>query len=607
MKPITRILCALSLAAFCAACGRGGGNGGGGANFFPAPLGSDSELINLILAGVELDQTFQSNMTDYTATVSLLKSTTTVTASLSDPNATMTVNGAAVGSGAPSDKITLVQGNNVITVEVTAEDGTTTTTYAIDVTRETAASFAQRAYVKASNTDEFDRFGNAVALSGDTLAVGANGEDSAATGIDGNQADDSSDAAGAVYVFTRDPAGVWSQQAYVKASNTDAGDTFGYSVALSGDTLAVGAIGEDSAATGIDGDQADNSAPNSGAVYVFTRDPAGVWSQQAYIKASNAESAEQNNFFGESFGSSIALSGDTLAVGAIGEDSAATGIDGDQTDNTATSAGAVYVFTRDPAGVWSQQAYVKASNTDAGDTFGYSVALSGDTMAVGARSEESAATGIDGDQNDNSVPGAGAVYIFTRDPADVWSQQAYVKASFIDVDVGDGFGHSVALSSDSLAVGAPFESSAATGIDGDQTDNSEGSAGAVYVFTRDSAAAWSQQAYVKASNAAVDGNFGESVALSGDTLAVGSNGESSQALFNGAAYIFTRDAASSWSEQAFFTASNAGGMDFFGSSVALSGDTVVLSAPEEDSAATGIDGDQSDNNADGSGAVYVIE
>ena len=100
--------------------------------------------------------------------------------------------------------------------------------------------------------------------------VGAPDEDSAATGIDGNQADNSADLAGAIYVFARSGA-VWNQLAYVKASNTEASDFFGYSVATSGDgsVIAVGAIGEDSAANGVGGSQASNVSVNSGAVYVF--------------------------------------------------------------------------------------------------------------------------------------------------------------------------------------------------------------------------------------------------------------------------------------------------------------------------------------------------
>jgi hypothetical protein len=197
-------------------------------------------------------------------------------------------------------------------------------------------------------------------------------------------------------------ANLLSQEAYIKASNTGAGDNFGFSVSLSGDTLAVGAYLEASNATGINGNEADNSAIGSGAVYVFTR--AGTtWTQQAYIKASNTDA---NDFFG----TSVSLSGDTLAVGAYGEDSNATGTNGSEEDNSAPDSGAVYVFTR--AGMtWTQQAYIKASNTDASDFFGWSVSLSGDTLAVGTLYEASNATGINGNQADNSALNSGAVYV----------------------------------------------------------------------------------------------------------------------------------------------------------------------------------------------------
>jgi cysteine-rich repeat protein len=343
--------------------------------------------------------------------------------------------------------------------------------------------WSQQTLVKASNPDEDDLFGWDVALSGDgnTLAVGAPGEDSTATGVGGNQDDNSMEAAGAVYVFARND-GVWSQQAYVKASNTPAGlmhgDEFGWSVALSGDgnTLAVGAVFESSSATGIDGNQADDSAPWAGAVYVFVRD--GVdWSQQVYVKASNTE-------WSDWFGTSVALSGngDTLAVGANAEGSNATGVNGDQDDNSAFPAGAAYVFVRID-GVWSQQAYIKASNTDAQDEFGWSVALSGDgnTLAVGAYKESSNATGIDGDQANDSAAQSGAAYVFVREGAN-WSQQAYVKAS--NTHSANLFGYDVAVANDgnTLAVGAIFESSDATGIGGNHDNNFASASGAVYLY-----------------------------------------------------------------------------------------------------------------------------
>ncbi|MES2583760.1 MAG: FG-GAP repeat protein, partial [Pseudomonadota bacterium] len=324
-----------------------------------------------------------------------------------------------------------------------------------------------------------DLFGSSVALSGDgsTLAVSAGGESSTATGINGDQADFNAATSGAVYVFIR--TGIaWTQQAYVKASNTGADDTFGYSVALSSDgsTLAVGALGEDSSATGINGDGTDNGANNSGAAYIFTR--TGVtWTQQAYVKASNTGA-------GDNFGRSVALSADgtTLAVGAYLEASAATGIDGDGTNNSSGQSGAVYVFTR--TGVtWAQQAYVKASNTETSDQFGYSVALSGDgnTLVVGAYGEGSNATGISGNQSNNSALGAGAAYVFTRTGV-TWTPQAYVKAS--NTGALDRFSISVALSSDgsTLAVGAYLEASTATGINGNGSNNGAGDSGAVYIY-----------------------------------------------------------------------------------------------------------------------------
>ncbi|MCH8228248.1 MAG: FG-GAP repeat protein, partial [Proteobacteria bacterium] len=146
-------------------------------------------------------------------------------------------------------------------------------------------SFEQQAYLKASNTDGGDFFGWSVAISGETLVVGARNEDSNASGINGDQNNDSAVDAGAAYVFTRSGT-VWSQQAYLKASNTDIDDLFGLSVAISGDTLVVGTRREDSNASGINGDQSDNSAIQAGAAYVFTRSGT-VWNQQAYLKASN--------------------------------------------------------------------------------------------------------------------------------------------------------------------------------------------------------------------------------------------------------------------------------------------------------------------------------
>ncbi|MCK4704062.1 MAG: thrombospondin type 3 repeat-containing protein [Gammaproteobacteria bacterium] len=386
----------------------------------------------------------------------------------------------------------------------------------------------QQAYIKASNTAASDYFGWSVTLSadGNTLAVGAPGEDSNATGINGVQTNDSAGASGAVYVFTRSGTS-WSQQAYIKASNTDVGDNFGSAVALShdGNTLSVGAKDEDSNATGINGDQTNDSILSSGAVYVLSRSGSS-WSQQAYIKATT-------NYAGGFYGASVTLSdnGNTMAVGAITEAS-------------------VYIYTRSGNG-WVQQAFLRASNWAFSDWFGRRVSLSadGNTLAVSALDEASSATGVNGDESDNSAGGSGAVYVFSRNGSD-WARQAYIKAS--NTDAGDWFGWSVTLSADgdSLAVGAYLEGSGSIGVNGDESDDSVKNAGAVYVFAR-SGSSWLQQAYVKASNtstmrvATPNDQFGYSVALSADgsTLAVGANHEDSNAIgvdgdqTNSSAYI----------------------------------------------------------------------
>jgi hypothetical protein len=315
---------------------------------------------------------------------------------------------------------------------------------------------------------------------------------------------------------------------YLKASNSRSGTIFGELVAISADanTLAVSGWNESSDATGVDGNQSNTSDMGAGAVYVFSH-TIGVWTQQAYLKASNTQ------LFG-AFGLGLALSadGNTLAVGSDSESSDATGIDGDQSNMSASRAGAVYVFTRS-AGTWSQQAYVKASNTRAQSDFGYAVALSSDgsTMAVGAYGDSSDATGVNGVESDMSAPGAGAVYVFSRSGT-TWSQEAYVKASNTTVGVPANFGVAVTLSSDgnTLGVGAWNDASDATGINGDESDTSAPSAGAVYLFSR-TGTLWAQEAYVKASNAATGASFGVAVTLSSDasTLAVGAFGEASDA------------------------------------------------------------------------------
>jgi hypothetical protein len=466
--------------------------------------------------------------------------------------------------------------------------------------------------------DAGDAFGNAIALSadGNTIAIAAYHDDSNATGIDGDPFNNSASDAGSVLILFRAANGSWNHQAYVKASNPNVGDMFGYSVALSadGNTLAVGATREDSNAIGVNGSQLDNSATDSGAVYVFTRNGT-TWTQQAYLKPQNTGA---DDWFGSSV--SLSASGDTLAVSAVNEDSNESGTGGSGASNAAPDSGAVYVFNR-VNGAWQLNTYLKASNTGADDQFGYSLALSGDgnTLAVGARHEASSATGINGNQLDDSAVNAGAVYVFARNNLFSWSQQSYIKAS--NAGASDYFGYSAAISADGnvLVVGADGEASAVTGVNADQLDDSATFAGAAYVFTR-SGSAWSQESYLKASNTDANQAFGAAVAISadGNTLAIGAvfedsnaagvNGNQSDtsAANAGAVYVFARG-ASGTTQLTYVKASNPDVGDFFGTRVAVSGNGAILavSAPSEDGNGAGTPIDQTNNDALNAGAVYL--
>jgi hypothetical protein len=395
----------------------------------------------------------------------------------------------------------------------------------VDVFTRSGSSWSLQKRLTAINVG----FGRTVALSadGNTLAVGAHLDQSKATGINGDQNDHSLMVAGAAYVLVRTGT-TWTQQAYIKPSYVASYQYFGNQIALSadGNTLAVGTI-DSSGAIGIGGDPSDTSALNSGSVFVFTRAGGTTWSQQTYIKASNTRA-------NASFGSGVGLSsdGNTLAVGSYGESSNATTIGGSQTDTSAMNAGAAYIFTR-AATTWSQQAYIKASdnNPGGGAEFGRSLALAndgntmavttfpqggtgantgiyvftragaawsqltkimsagggvslsadGNTLAIGNNLDSSNATGIDGNQTDTSLPNSGAAFVLTRSGS-TFTQLHYVKPSFPRMN--GGFGFTVAISGDTktLAVGDNSDASAATGINGNQTDTSVISSGAVFVY-----------------------------------------------------------------------------------------------------------------------------
>ncbi len=360
-----------------------------------------------------------------------------------------------------------------------------------------------------SDPAQSDSFGEAVAVDGDFAVIGVPDDCDAGIGCSGS-----------AYVFVRS-AGVWSEQQKLIAGDAAPqpwffGAMFGSSVAISGDTIVIGAQGDDAAAIW------------GGAAYVFTRTD-GTWSQQAKLTAADIETAD-------SFGHSVSVSGDTALIGAIGDD-----------PGNGTSSGSVYVFTRTD-GVWSQQAKLSASDAAATDQFGWSVSISGDTALVGSRLNDAAATD------------SGSAYVFTRTDG-VWSQQAKLNAS--DGDAEDDFGRSVSLFGDTAMIGAPCQG------------EDDACSGAVYVYER-SASVWTEQTKLTADNLAEGARFGHAVAISGDTALI------STANMATAAYVFTRT-DSDWEQLARL---NPYGRAFVPSysgvnHLSISGDTLLIGMTED--------------------------
>ena len=370
----------------------------------------------------------------------------------------------------------------------------------------------QQAKLTAGDAAAGDFFGISVAVSGDTAVVGADHDDDVCPS-------DPNCNSGSAYVFVRSGS-TWSQQAKLTGSDGAAGDLFGLSVAVSGDTVVFGAAWN------------DDAGPYSGSAYVFVRSGTS-WSQQAKLTASDSAASDF-------FGISVSISGGTVVIGAEGD------------DDKGISSGSAYVFMRGGSS-WSEQAKLTASDGAADDRFGHSVAIIGDTVVVGAF--------LDDDKGSSS----GSAYVFVRSGSS-WSEQAKLTAS--DGVKFDLFGNSVAINGDTVVVGA-------------FTDDDQGSdSGSAYVFVR-SGTSWSQQAKLTASDAAPGDVFGLSVAISGDTVVVGSPFDDDAGASSGTAYAFART-GSTWSQQAKLTAGDGAAGDLLGRSVAVSGDTVAVGANGDD-------------------------
>ncbi len=601
------LLAALALAAGGLSSCSGGG---GGTVTPPAPtVPADPLLADLGLpSGFTADAAFDPRAAEFFVRCSFTQTRLSLSPVAVAAGDSILVNGEALVAGQPSQGIALLEGQSTHTLRVVAADGSAARDYRLVVRRELASEFLQTTFIKASTRGQNDRFGEALAMDGDTMVVGVPEEDSGATGVGGNELDNSVISSGAAFVFVRDGA-TWRQQAYLKSPAPDADDRFGTSVAISGDLIVIGAPEEDSNAIGVGGNPLNNAAAQSGAAFVYRR-TGGAWQFEAYLKPSNTVGGTVGKF-----GQAVAIDGTTIAVGALAEDGTGSGANPAQVanGNQAGDSGAAYVFVRTGT-TWTQQAYLKGFASDPGDQFGCALDIDGDLLAVGARNEDGNGVGTSGDPANDSVFASGAVFTFVRNGT-TWSTDAYIKAS--NREVGDEFGSCVALDGELLAVTALFEDSLAAGVDGNQLDNSAQNSGAVYAFAR-VGGQWIQEGYIKASNPETDDLFGESLALHDGLLLVGTSLEDSAAAgldaaqgnggFSvGAAYLYTR-VDGVWFHSRYMKASNARNSGLFGSGVGISPLGIVVAGAGYSSGSTGINGSQgSIGNFAGHGAVYTFE
>ncbi|MEW6074598.1 MAG: FG-GAP repeat protein [Planctomycetota bacterium] len=350
--------------------------------------------------------------------------------------------------------------------------------------------WTQETKLTAGDGGPNDYFGSDVSLNGDTALIGADSDNTSS---------------GSAYVFVR-TGSTWIQQAKLVASDATAYDYFGSGVSVEGDTALIGAPCD------------DDLGSYSGSAYVFLRSGT-TWSQQVKLTASDGGANAR-------FGQSVSLSGDTVLIGAWGD------------DHAGSYSGAAYVFVRSGT-AWTPEAKLTASDAGADRRFGMCVSLEGNTALVGASQW-------------------GYAYVFVRSGT-VWSEQAKFLGA------GGSTEDAVSLSGDTALAGNAWESS---------------TAGAAYVYVR-SGSSWSQQARLVPSDVADDDGFGWATSLDGDTALIASKFDDDMGSASGAAYVFVRS-GTIWSQQAKITPGDGATEDYFGCSVSLDGQTALIGSYFDD-------------------------
>jgi len=370
-----------------------------------------------------------------------------------------------------------------------------------------------------------DHFGFSVSTDGDVMVVGACYDD-----------DNGSDS-GSAYVFRYNGFGQWVEEAKLLASDGDAHDSFGQSVAINGDGIVVGACNDD-----------DNDT-DSGSAYVFRYDGVGQWIEEAKLLPSDGAVYDL-------FGISVSIDGDAITVGVLSD------------DDNGDDSGSAYVFRYNGSGQWIEETKLLPSDGDSGDEFGSSVSMSSDAIIIGAR--------FDDDNGTNS----GSAYVFRYDGLGQWIEEAKLLA--FDGAEEDYFGWSVSIDGGAIAVGALGD------------DDSGDDLGSVYVFRYDGSV-WSEEAKLSASDGPEWAFFGHSVSIDSDAIVVGAYLDNDSGPDSGSAYVFRNDGSGQWNEEAKLLTSDGTSEEHFGYSVSSSGDAIVVGAVGDD------------DNGEFSGSAYVFD
>lgn len=392
------------------------------------------------------------------------------------------------------------------------------------------------------------QFGGDVAIDGNYAVVGV---------LVNNSARDA-------YVYENDVNGNWIQIQKLQSPNFNQFDHFGTAVAISGDYIFVGAWGQSY-------DEANsNYLQSAGAVYIFKKQASGLFDFEQKIVASDREALN-------AFGYGIALSGDYAVVSPVRHD-----FDVQPGTNFLDDAGAAYIFERDGTGTWNEVQKIVASDRGVQDYFGQEgLAVSGNTIVVGAKFEDEDTSGI------NTLNAAGSAYIFQRDGIGEWNEVQKIVAS--NRQGSELFGSDVSVNGDYLLVGA------------EQGNVAAGYTGSAYIFERDGTGNWSELQEIVASQVASIDRFGKSVSFDGNHILVGAYlKEIGSAGDGGAAFMFEKDGTGFWNETAVMYDPDASSSDYFGFSVAVSGDYAIVGAYQEDEDETEM------NTINQAGSAYIF-